>query len=74
MRSVRETADFGPLPKVPRRHAVVTKAELELSGFVLDWIKRHNLTVAEETSILAMQLYRTLQRVVNGEHKKDDPD
>ena len=66
--------DLGQLPKVPRRHGIVTKAELELGSYELEWRIRHKLSVAEELSILTMLMQQTLRRIVNDEHRKDDPD
>ena len=65
---------MGPLPKVPRRHAVYNKAEIELGYYVLEWRQRHKLSVAEELNILTTLMQQTLRRIVSDEHKKDDPD
>jgi hypothetical protein len=64
--------DLGPLPLVHPRQEPVERARRELAGWVIDFAKRHDLTLAEELSLLAELLHDKLARCVRSERRESE--
>lgn len=60
--------------KLHRRFDIVNDAELELSGFLIGWQKKHDLTYGELFKILSLQIANYAKYAIRGERHPDDPD
>lgn len=56
------------------RTMIVKAAQLELSGFMLDWQQKHDLTFGETFKILAEMMERDAKYMIRQERHPDDPD
>lgn len=58
------------LPTIHPRHEIRTKARNEFAQFVLDWWKRHELTMTEQLSIQSEHLAGQLNDCVKSEGRE----
>lgn len=64
---------LGPLPTIHPRHVPVNLARRELSAFLFDWEKRHDLTPSEYLNVILEALQsRTGMHVRHERRDKDD--
>lgn len=68
------TSDHGPLPKIHPRVFVQEIARRELDAALVDIVKKHKLTSAEEYDLLATALHRHATSLISIERrtKKDE--
>lgn len=64
--------DLGPLPTLHPRHVPCAVAGNELSLFLLDWQRKHELTATEFQLILAEAMRSNLQFLVQIERRRKD--
>lgn len=62
--------DLGPLPMLHPRHELVQRAKVELMALLIDWSRKHELTISEELSLLSDEMSSSLHRCVNTERRK----
>jgi len=60
--------------KMHKRSQIVTKARHEFDQFVIDWVKRHDLTYGEMFSIFGHAIASEAKYMIRGERHPDDPD
>jgi len=59
--------DLGPLPEVHERLRIVQRAQTELGGLIMEWAKKHDLTLVEQALILSRQVPDVLRYVLREE-------
>lgn len=55
------------------RESIVRDASLELESFVIQWLKKHELTYGEIFTLLGEMICRTAKYAVRAERHPDNP-
>lgn len=62
------------MPEIHPRYWIVSKAENELSVFILEWQQKHDLTFGETIKVLCTMIERESKYLIRSERHPEDPD